>query len=359
MLPSTVGAQGLNVAVPAEVERPRVVGSGVDPLRSALGHRDEAIEGHVLEGFQAVPAHAGLLQHGVGEPGREVGRQHASHGAALDDGPVKEAPGLRRGQERVHLAAPAGLAEDRDVPGIAAEVLDVVPHPFERRHDVEQTHVSRGRESLASDGREVEEADGAEAVVEADDDDVVAREVLAVVGVHLVSGADVEAAAVQPDHDGAFAVVETGSPDVQAQAVLALRAGIPLVDEGDLVLVPVLRRDLRARKAIGERGAHSFPGFRLRRGHEPPRAGGRGPIGNALEDEDVPVHEAAHLPERRLGDGGRVGCDDRTRIPGSGSRSRCGRASPRDEARGRHASGGLDPGASPDGGGGEPFLLHG
>ena len=335
---------GVRLAVAAEVDRPRVVDRRVHLLRGDLGRRDEAVERHVLESVQTALADARFLQHGVGEPRREVGSQQASHGAALDDRLVKQAPCPRHGHQGGHLPAAAGLAEDRHVRGIAAEARDVVPHPLERGDDVEQTHVSRCRVLLAADGREVEEADRADAVVEADDDDIVACEVLSVVDVHLVAGAGGEAAAVQPDHDGALATVEAGSPDVQAQTVFALRAGVPFVDEGHLVLVPMLGRNLRAREPPGERRANAGPRRRFRGRHEAPGAGGGRSIGNAPEDERLPVPESAHLPVGRAGDGGGVRSDEGTGGRGPGGRSRLGGHSPREKACGGRAGGGLHPG---------------
>jgi hypothetical protein len=40
------------------------------------------------------------------------------------------------------FSASAGLAEDGHVTRVAAEVDDVVAHPFEDRYEVERTHVA-------------------------------------------------------------------------------------------------------------------------------------------------------------------------------------------------------------------------
>ena len=84
--------------------------------------------------------------------------------------------------------------------GIAAERLDVVAHPLERRDLVEQAGV-RGR-ARSADAPRSQEAERAEPVVDRDDDHVAApRERCAVVD-RLRAGADHEGAAVDPDHHG-------------------------------------------------------------------------------------------------------------------------------------------------------------
>ena len=49
---------------------------------------------------------------------------------------VEEALRGRHVHQADDLAAAAGLPEDHDVAGIAAEALDVVVHPLQRRHEV-------------------------------------------------------------------------------------------------------------------------------------------------------------------------------------------------------------------------------
>ena len=51
----------------------------------------------------------------------------------------------RHREQRSHFAAAAGLAEDRDGVGIAAELGDVLANPFESVQDVEHAHVARLR----------------------------------------------------------------------------------------------------------------------------------------------------------------------------------------------------------------------
>src|SRR5580698_11597511 len=126
----------------------------------------------------------------------------------------------RHGEERVHFSAAAGLAEDGDVAGVAAEAADVVAHPLERENDVHHADVA-GVSKFFAELREIEMADGAEAMIERDEDDVAgAREAFAVVGGMLLSIAGDESAAVKPDHDGTLCVVvDARRPDVEAKAV--------------------------------------------------------------------------------------------------------------------------------------------
>lgn len=68
--------------------------------------------------------------------GRVVGRLPAERGAALRDRAMEESARGRHRHQRRRLTAAAGLAEDRDAVGIAAEALDVVAHPRERRDEI-------------------------------------------------------------------------------------------------------------------------------------------------------------------------------------------------------------------------------
>ena len=58
---------------------------------------------------------------------------------------------LRRGhaEQAGDFAAAAGLAEDRHVGRVAAELRDVVAHPLERGDDVEHADVARVGELVA------------------------------------------------------------------------------------------------------------------------------------------------------------------------------------------------------------------
>jgi hypothetical protein len=47
------------------------------------------------------------------------------------------------------------LPHDGHVSRVAAEVGDVIAHPFERGHDVEHAHVARRRKFVAAGARQV------------------------------------------------------------------------------------------------------------------------------------------------------------------------------------------------------------
>jgi hypothetical protein len=85
-----------------------------------------------------------------------------------------KALGARAAQERGHAHRAGGLAEDRDVAGIAAEGRDLVAHPLERGDLVEQALVAGGGE-LGSEARgQVQEPERAQPVVDGDHHDVAA-----------------------------------------------------------------------------------------------------------------------------------------------------------------------------------------
>ena len=109
---------------------------------------------------------------------------------ALGDGAPEQPLGAGHGQQRADAHRPGRLAEDGDVAGIAAEGGDVLPHPLEGGDLVEQAEVGV---SVA----EIEEALGADPVVDGHADDAVAGETAAVVG-RTRSG--LEHAAGNPDH---------------------------------------------------------------------------------------------------------------------------------------------------------------
>ena len=119
-----------------------------------------------------------------------------------------------------HEPAPGGLAERGHTAGIAAEARDVVAHPLEGGDRVVQTEVR----VVAAERSRIEEAEGADAIVGADDDDILlSRETRTVVD-RLRGRAEHERAAVEPHHDGlrfAARVANFGRrPHVEREAVL-------------------------------------------------------------------------------------------------------------------------------------------
>ena len=146
--------------------------------------------------------------------------------AALDDRAMKKPLGRRHSHQHADLSASAGLAENRDVAGIAAESRGVVANPFEGGNDIELADVARVRELLSADSREIQVAKNGEAVVDRDHDDVMfSRELLAGIA-EETAGAGRVSAAVQPDHDRALSSgSRAGRPHVQHEAILAHRLG--------------------------------------------------------------------------------------------------------------------------------------
>ena len=137
---------------------------------------------------------------------------------------MEEALGGRDVHQADDLAAAAGLAEDGDVAGIAAEGFDVVVNPLQRGHQVGHAGVA-GVRVFGAVGRKIERAENVQPVIQADDHDVAElAQVLAVVGIGFHRGAVRESAAVHPDHDGLLHVrAEALRPDVQDLAVVVLQ----------------------------------------------------------------------------------------------------------------------------------------
>ena len=93
---------------------------------------------------------------------------------ALGDGAPEQPLGAGHGQQRADAHRAGRLAEDGDVAGIAAEGGDILPHPLEGGDLVEQAEVGV---SVA----EIEEALGADPVIDGHADDAVAGETTAVI----------------------------------------------------------------------------------------------------------------------------------------------------------------------------------
>ena len=144
------------------------------------------------------------------------------------------------------LAAAAGLPEDRNAARIAAEIGDVVPHPFQGQHDVHHADVSRAR-VLASEARQIEEPEDVQTMIQRDHNYIAAAsQILSVVGEQLLPGACGVATAMQPDHNRPLLViVNAGRPHIDAQAVLAGNTIVPGEHPGILVMLPAFPVRLR------------------------------------------------------------------------------------------------------------------
>ena len=117
---------------------------------------------------------AKLLGKALADPPRGRGRDHVMRRPALGDGAPEQPLGTGHGKQRADAHRTSRLAEDGDVAGIAAEGGDILLHPLEGGDLVEQAEVGV---SLA----EIEEALGADTVIDGHADDAVAGETAAVI----------------------------------------------------------------------------------------------------------------------------------------------------------------------------------
>ena len=154
--------------------------------------------------------------------------------AALRDRAVEQARGQGGGEVRMHAQPTGGLAEDRHVVAVAAELRDVALDPPQRGLLVHEPVVARGLVGRFGAQRRVrEEAEEPEAVVQRDDDRALLDQPRRVVVVALAHD---QRAAVQPDHHRkALGLLELGlavlllrhlavrGEHVQVQAVLGGR----------------------------------------------------------------------------------------------------------------------------------------
>src|SRR5690606_9487860 len=83
------------------------------------------------------------LEHVARHSRRELAVDAARVPTALDHAAMEEPTRRRHPGEHADLASAPGLAEQRDVPRVTAERLDVVAHPLEGEHDVQHPGVTR------------------------------------------------------------------------------------------------------------------------------------------------------------------------------------------------------------------------
>ena len=95
------------------------------------------------------PGHADFSDQRLGGAGRALLVGGLQPRPALNNGLVEQALSRRHGHQRADLRSAAGLAEEGDIAGIAAERLGVVAHPFQRRDEVEQAGVGASGVILA------------------------------------------------------------------------------------------------------------------------------------------------------------------------------------------------------------------
>ncbi len=114
----------------ARSDRQRAVGSG-DELR----RRDQ------LQPLRGRFAEVEFAQHGSEGAAGGLGRGRQFHRAALNNRLVEQAIRGRHAHQSGDLGASARLAEDRHIPRVAPEGGDIVPHPLQRRHQIEHPDV--------------------------------------------------------------------------------------------------------------------------------------------------------------------------------------------------------------------------
>ena len=281
--------------------RPEAV---AEALRAELGDGGE-VRGHEAVDWQRLQ----LRDRRLREP--ELGDELARHArgrvaleklqrrAAHDDGAMEQSFRGRHREQRRHFLRTAGLADDRDVAGVAAEAVDVVVYPSQRVHEIEHAECGRLLEVVTADLAEVGVTEHVEAMVRRDRDDVASQTEVRSVVDGCGTGAGVEAAAVTPHDHGPFAAVaQARRPHVQRETVLAL--GLP---RGRALLVGLAARarlSLRCACAVVERIAHAGPRRRIHRRHETILAGRARAVRNTLEDLDAAILGAAHATERGL-----------------------------------------------------------
>src|SRR6202035_3146040 len=90
-------------------------------------------------------------------------------GSAFDYRLVEQSFGRGHRQKIADLQSAAGLAKNRDVAGISAEMSDIVAHPFENRHNIQQADVARVGILLAPPIREVQVSKNIETMIYGDD----------------------------------------------------------------------------------------------------------------------------------------------------------------------------------------------
>ncbi len=218
---------------------------------------------------------------------------------AFADRAMDQPLGKRRDHQRAHRKRPGRLAEDRDLARVAAKGRDVVVHPLQRGHLIEQAVVARRVAArFLRQLRVREKPEHAEAVVGRDHDDALAREPFAVLP-RLGGRAGLKPAAMNPEHHGQFlARLGRRRPDVEVEAVLA-----HLVAEDHVVEDAALR----APRAERDRLLHVRPRRHRRRRLPAALANRRGGKRDALE------HAHAAVGRRRALDRARSGLDLRRR----------------------------------------------
>ncbi len=204
-----VRRKGIGDGVEGVAREAVAVADGAEAAHAAAhpgAHREIGVhqpgQGHGLQIGGAGAGNAQLRQQGFGRLGRFRRLVEGADRAALHHRPVEQAVGPGHGQHRGHFAAAAGLPEDHHPVGVAAEALDILPHPLQGCGDVQHAGVARAGELRAQDLAQIGVAQDVQAVGDVDHHHLAAPGQLAAVVARVGARTGGVAAAMQPDHHG-------------------------------------------------------------------------------------------------------------------------------------------------------------
>ncbi len=241
------------------------------------GHDTQAVD-PVRGKLQCIQQHARTLRRRARTRGRDLLATHG-HGA------MKQASSCRHGHQCGDLGTAAGLAEHRDVAGIAAEFVRVFAYPVQRLDQIQLPDIARPLQVFTADLGQVEIAEGIQPVIDRDHHYVAATAQVHAVIERAAAGTVVVAAAVDVEQDRTLApIVQPWRIHVEEQAVFA--AGT------------ILGAALRCGGAKALRIADAGPWKFRQCWHEPPRRR-IGAVRYALEHLDAAIHETAHASTAR------------------------------------------------------------
>ncbi len=240
--------------------------------------------GHVQHLAPVGRRDAELFQEHPRRLGGDVRGGHPHHRAALDDRLGEHRRDRRHGVEARGLGPAAGLAEDRHVVRIAAELCDVALDPLQGQHDVGQALVARAGVFGPAQLAQIQIAQHAQAMIGGDHHHVVlAGQHRTVLSAAAARAGRVAAAVIVEHHRLVLAAARRG-PEVQHQAVLARRGLVDAIDRAGVL-----------QRGRAQLGGVEHPGPRRDRLGRLEAVGARdaGPVRHALVGVDAPGPRAA------------------------------------------------------------------
>jgi|GEM_PF-5016889 len=151
---------------------------------------------------------------------------HRSGGRTFGDGAMKQSAGGRDGHQRRHGAAACRLTEQRHSIRVTTEGCDVALNPLQRCNHVAESDIGLEGMFTRIEGREVDEAENTDTVVDRDDDNVTVLGQCGCVEKWLAGCSAEVRSAVNPDHHRFTRRIRTDRarrPHVEEQAVLVHR----------------------------------------------------------------------------------------------------------------------------------------